>query len=548
MVRSFVKRGLSVIASKQTNIFSAAFFIILTTFISQVLGWLKYRLLASQFGASSEVGVFIASFRIPDFIFQVLIAGALTSAFIPVFSKFVEHHNEKEGYKFASTVASLGLVAYCVIAIPVIIFPYFFSSMIVPGYSHAEISLMANLTRVIMLAQIFFILGTIATGILQTFHRFLVAGVASALYNVGIILGIIFLAPSFGIYGVTIGALFGAFLFFFVQIPFVYRMGFKFIPRIRFDEDLKKLLKLMLPRSLTLLLTQISISASVYFTSFISARSLVIFDYAQTLMLAPVILFGQSIAQASFPALVVKRHDEKEFLSILVASFNQILYLTLPLSVLLIVLRIPIVRLFYGADRFDWQATLETGMTLAFFAVSIIAQALIYLLSRAFYAFKDAQTPFLITLISVIVNVFLSFIFIMVLHLPVFYLALSFSVANVVSIILLIIFINLRVKLPLVEIGLSVSKILVATLTMGFALYIPIKLLDQLVFDTTRTINLFILTGISSLAGLCSFLFFTWLLDIKEVYYIFAVIKKFSSRHKILKQLSELIDLPTHNP
>jgi putative peptidoglycan lipid II flippase len=224
------------------------------------------------------------------------------------------------------------------------------------------------------------------------------------------------------------------------------------------------------------------------------------------------------------------------------------MYLTLPISALLVVLRIPVVRLFFGAQRFDWDATVLTGLTLALLGISIAAQSAIYLFSRAFFALKDSQTPFFITLFSVLVNVSLSYYFILILKLPVYYLGISFTIGNIMSFILLLITLNAKITLPKLEIVITTMKILTATFVMGVALYIPIKLLDQLVFDTTRTVNLLILTGIASFTGIVAYIFFTWLLDIREAYYIIAVVKQFKNKDKIIKQISELLDGSKLNP
>ena len=258
--------------------------------------------------------------------------------------------------------------------------------------------------------------------------------------------------------------------------------------------------------------------------------------------MAPVVLFGQSIAQASFPSLSLKHDKKGEFLYIFLSSFTLILYLTFPVSAILAVLRIPVVRLFYGEKKLDWPATVDIGKTLAFFALCISAQALIYILSRAYFALKDTKTPFFITLAGVVVNIVSAYYFILVLKLQIYYLALSFSLASIFSIVLLIIFLDRKIVLPKQQMLYEVSKIGLATLIMGFALYIPIKLLDQLVFDTTRTINLIILTGIASFLGIISYIFFTWLLDIKEAYFVISVFRKFGSGKNILKQIDELID------
>src|SRR3989304_7641753 len=196
---------------------------------------------------------------------------------------------------------------------------------------------MANLMIIIQLSQVFFILGTIFTAMLQSFQHFVIPGLATAFYNFGIILGLIIFSHflGFGIYGATIGVLIGSILFFLIQIPLLFVTGFRFSPFLVFVPEIGKLFRLMVPRSLTLVISQIAATANVFFASFISARSLVIFDLAQTLAAAPVLLLGQSIAQASFPALSLKSENKEEFLAIFTRSFNQIIYLTLPISAIL---------------------------------------------------------------------------------------------------------------------------------------------------------------------------------------------------------------------
>lgn len=547
MVQSLVKKGLSAFVSKQTNIISAAFFIIITTVLSQILGLLKYRLLVSVFGASNDLGVFFASFRIPDLIFQVIVAGALSTSFIPIFSEYISKNKKSEAYAFTSSLITIGFATFIVVSVFIMLFSYQLSYLSAPGFSIQEREQMATLMKIIQISQIFFILGTIITAILQSFQHFLIAGIATSFYNLGIIIGIIVLTPFMGIYGAAYGALLGSILFFLVQLPGLKHTGFKYYLSFDMRNGVGKILKLMFPRSLTIIVSQLALMASLFFASFTSSRSYGIFELALTLVMAPVLLFGQSIAQASFPALSMKHENKEEFTSIFMSSFNQILYLTLPISAILIVLRIPVVRLAYGASRFDWAATVETGFTLALFSLSLFAQALIYLLSRGFFAFKDTKTPLFITLFSVIFYITFSYFAIIVNKLPISYLAFGYSISNIISIILLVIYINKKISLPKTEMIINTTKIGLAALIMGVTLYIPIKLLDQLVFDSTRTINLLILTGIASFVGIASYIFFTWLLDIKEASYIIDVLKQFRNRKKMLKQIGEIINGPNLN-
>lgn len=377
---------------------------------------------------------------------------------------------------------------------------------------------------------------------LQSFNYFLIPGLANALYNIGIIVGVYLFAPKFGIYGAAIGVVIGALLFFVAQIPSIISNGYFFKFKLSLDNGVDKVLRLMVPRSLTIGIAQVAITANVLFASIISARSIVIFDLALTLMAAPVFLFGQSIAQASFPTLSKVRDNMDEFRSVFMSSFNQILYLTLPISALFVVLRIPLVRLFYGSGRFDWEATLITGYTLALLSLSISAQAASLLVSRAFYAVHETKIPLIMTLISVLVNITISVYFVIILKLPIYYLALSFSIGNILGFLLMVVALDRKITLPKIDMFISASKIVISAFVTGIALYIPIKLLDQLVFDTTRTINLFILTGIASIIGFGAYLFFTWLLDIEEFNYLVSSARRFTFRNKLFQQIKELIN------
>jgi putative peptidoglycan lipid II flippase len=232
----------------------------------------------------------------------------------------------------------------------------------------------------------------------------------------------------------------------------------------------------------------------------------------------------------------------------------------MPVSVLFLVLRIPIVRLVFGAAAFDWMATVLTGRTLAFFALSIFASALVYLVTRAFFALQDTKTPLIIGTISTCVMIFLSVIFVLVwknnladyalnysgrirlIPVGVESLAFSYSIAAILNLILLLFFLNRRVKIFNYEFWISQVKIFLSVVVMGFALYVPIKLLDQLVFDTTRTINLLLLTGISSIIGFAIYFFLTWLLDVKEASTFLLMFKKVSGRKELIEESEKIID------
>ncbi len=548
MANSFLSKSLDLLTRRQTNILSAAFVIMVTVILSQVLGLIRQRLLVGIFGASNMLGIYLYSTQLPNTIFQLTIAAALSSAFIPVFSDYLAKGREKEAHKMASTLLFLGLSLFVVLSIILVIFAPQILQIFNLGsnFTPKQMDLMANLMRIIIAGQILFIVATFFTALLQSYNHFFVPGIAAALYNLGIIIGVIVLSPVVGIYSAAIGVVIGSLIFIVVQIPLARQVGFHFTPDFSYiqSEGVKKIGKLMWPRTLSVIIFQLGTLTVASFISFLSnpGRMNVIFDFAQTLAFAPVALFGQTIAQAAFPVLSREKDRPAEFRSTFINSFNQMLYLVLPVSVLFLVLRIPLVRLVFGASKFDWPATVATGETLALFSISIFSQALITLVLRAFYALHDTRIPLIIGGISTAILIFFGYLFIIVMHMNVQSLGLAFSIASLIQLIVLFLLLENRVggfgKSALLP---SWTKIFISSVLTGFALYIPIKLLDQLVFDTTRTVNLIVLTGISSLLGLSLYLFLTWFFDVKEAKAYVLMFKKAGNWQEILKKSQELL-------
>lgn len=554
MTRNIFKQGLSLLLRRQTNILSAAFVIMATVIISQILGLIRQRLLFSVFGASNTVGVYLASNRLPDLLFQVIIAGALYSAFIPVFSDFLVKGKEEEGHKMASALLMIGSVIFVFFSIVLFIFAPIFVRFINLGsqFSPDQMILMVSLMRVIIFSQILFIVGTFFSALLQSYSHFFIPGIAAAMYNLGIIFGIVVFSNSAGIFAPAYGSLIGSLLFIVVQLPMVKKIGFKFLPSLKIKTaGVLDVIHLMWPRVLTNGVFQLGSLATLALVSFITnpGRNYAILDVAQTLAFAPVSLIGQAIAQAAFPVLSRERERLGEFKVTFITSFTQMLYLILPISVLLLVLRIPVVRLVFGSGQFDWDATVLAGRILAFFSFGIFAQALIYLVSRGFYALHDTRIPLVVGTITTAFMVCLGSVFVLFYHLGVESIAFAYSISGIFNVIILFLLLDKKIggfgKKALI---VPFSKIFIASIFTAMALYIPIKLLDQLVFDTTKTINLFVLTGISSAAGLAIYVLTTWLLNVKEAMPFILLCKKVGNWREILRTSEEPIDGTRFNP
>lgn len=548
MVKLF-KSTLSLVTSRQNSILSAASVIMLTVFISRFLGLIRDWLLVTRF-TPQDLGVYIAAFRIPNMIFELLVMGALTSAFIPVFTTYLDTKGKNEAFSIASSVINLGVIAFAVFALVMLIFTNEISKMLAPGFSNVEIEQMVSFTRIIIVAQVFpLIIGTFFTGILQSMKNFLLPALAPVVYNIGIIIGIIVLSPIMGLYGPVIGVVLGAILFAAIQAPLVFSLGYRHHFKLNIHHaGTREVGKLMLPRTIGLAVSQIDTTIDLVLSTLLGSVSVTVFNFAQHLQQVPIGLFGASIAQATLPSLssTFAQNNKDEFKKIFFKAYHQILFFIIPVSAIMIVLRLPIVRLVFGIKSFlDLDTTIMISKTLALFSISLFAQSLVQLIARGFYALHDSKTPLILGALGVMTNTILSIIFVSVLHLDVWSLAVSTSIASIIHLFLLLIFFHGKIKLfDKWSLFLPTVKIFLSGAVTGLALYIPIKLLDQLVFDTTRTINLIILTSVSAFVGLSVYFFLAWFLEIDEMDIVFKLFKRIKAIKKgvILDTTQEVVN------
>lgn len=524
-----VKSIFSILSARQTNILSGAFILMLMVFASKFLGLIRDRLLVNTFDTATA-SIFFGAFKLPDLLFQLLIFGGLSVAFIPVFTEYLHQKDEKQAFFFAANILNLSFVFFVLAAAIGSVFVSPLNSLLVPGFSGEQKALTDELTRIILVAQIILVIGAFFIAISQSFQRFIVPALAPLFYNLGIIAGIIFLSPSQGIFGPAYGVVLGAVLHVLIQLPIVVGMGFRFKMTFNFLESgVRDVIRMMSVRNIGLAVEQINDSVSVALASLVSYSSVTLLTFAQHLQVVPIGLFGATMAQAALPVLSREhtRGEAKSFKITLLTTMHQILFLTLPATAILIVLRIPVVRLVFGASQFNWEDTVLTGLTVAFFAAGIAAQSVILLLVRGFYAFKDTKTPVTISVFAIFINILASLMFIQSFKLGVWSLGLSYSISTNLSALLLVFFLNKKVSgFSKRALFVPAAKMLLAALVSALALYIPIKALDQLVFDTTRTINLIILTGIAACFGLGIYLLLVWLLRVQELYTFIDLLKR----------------------
>ncbi len=534
--------------SKQTSVLSAATIIMLMVVTSRVLGLVRQRTLA-HFFVPQDLALFFAAFRLPDLIFEVLVFGTFSAAFIPVFTKALKK-GRKDAWLLAGTITNIGLLIFLVLAVVVIIFANQFYGFLAPGFGANHRDQIVLLSRILFAAQGFFVVSYVLTAVLESSRRFFVPAIAPLFYNIGIIAGTLFLSRPLGLLGPVVGVVLGAVLHFLIQLPFAWKLGFRFLPTIKIDNEVKRVGKLALPRIIEVSFLQITKTVELYLASVISTASYTYFTFGNSLQLLPVGLFGTSVAKAALPTLSRQADSPEEFRKTLFNALYQVSFLILPVSAVLIVLRIPLVRLIFGTDIFSWEATVQTGMVVSAFGAGVVFQALAALLARGFYALHDTKTPVVISVLAITLNIAADFILIKRFGLPAWGLAAAFSFSSLVQVLLLFLFISKKLSFRFsLKVIAPIIKAASASIISGGVMYFILKIFDKsawvkklsflgkldagrnipfekFVLDTKFTINLLALTIFVIVVGIITYYLISLILRSEELKYFSGLVKR----------------------
>lgn len=535
MVGRVFNNGKRFLMSTQKTILSAASIIAFTYGLSAILSLFRTRLLATYFGISEDLTVFYTADKIPSFIYSLIVVGTISTVFIPVFTDLLQK-SEKKAWRTASSMINVSVLAFGVLGALVFIFAVPIIRLLsVNRFTPEQVILGANLMRIMVGAQFILVLSSFVTSLLQSFKYFVLPAFAPVFYNIGMIVGIIILTPKYGIYGPAIGVSIGAVLHFMVQFPLIVKLKFPYYFAMDFkDKGLKEVLHLVPPRIFGSALIQVSSIVNNSLAIMVATSAAVIFKFADQLQSFPVNFFGASMALAALPTLSSKASGGfKDFKKTFLTTFHQMMYLVIPAAAILLVLRVPVVRIVFGAKQFPWDATIETALTLGLFSLSIFAQSGMYLLTRSFYALKDTSTPVKVNLFTITFSTLLSLFFIKVMNYGVWSIALSYSFAAILDLLILLYLLGKRIggfgTRRLFE---PFLKIIAAALLMSISLYLPMKLLDFVVFDTSRTLPLIFLTGVAGVFGMVSYLFFTWLFKVEEIQLFYKLARRITFKPK----------------
>lgn len=394
---SFLNRGSSVP--------TAAIIISGSYLLSRLLGLLRDRLLVSNFGIGPETDAYTAAFRVPELLFTLLVSGAFAVAFIPVFTQDYEK-NKQKAWELASTLLNLLTAVTLIIGVITFIFADPITRLVAPGFDEARHVLTVDLTRIMLITPFLFAVSSLWGSIAQSFHRFTIFALASVFYNLGIIFGIIFLAPDHSIYGVAYGVVIGAALQAVLQVFGLWGLGYRHKLSFNFwSKDVRKVVMLMIPRSIDQGIDQLSYMIETIIGSRLATGSLTSLYYANNLKNVPLVLIGNSIATAAFPTMAARaaKGAIERLIRDFVTNTRLILFLVIPAAIITVLMRGYIVRLLYGFG----DAT--TANTLGWFAGVIVFQALFFLIVRMFYAMQDTRTPLYTSMVALGFTVVLSF-------------------------------------------------------------------------------------------------------------------------------------------
>ncbi len=480
---------LNIFNSQYKSITGAALVLSGATLLSRVVGIIRDRVLAHYFGTGPIIDAYFAAFKIPDLVYNLLIVGALTAGFIPTFTKlFHQSEDGRAAWKLANNILNIAGTSLAILCLLGMFFTEPLAKIIAPGFSGENLVRVTNFTRLMFLSPFFLGISMVLGGVLQSLRRFTLYAIAPIFYNLGIVIGTTWLYKIWGDIGLPMGVVLGAMMHCGIQIIGAHQAGWRWQWRFKLnDQETKTIGKLMVPRTLGLGITQFNQVIITMLASMLPIGSISVYNLANNIQAVPIGVIGIPFALAIFPLLSASaiHDDKKQFVSYIVNTLRQVIFLITPLTILILLLRSQIVRVILGSGAFDWNSTINTADALAFFALGLTAQSIIPLLVRGFYALSDTKTPFVIGVISELVSIIFALLLMKPFGAP--GLAMAASIGVVLNAIML--FISLRNQ----SIGLGWSKLIplafqvsIAGVAMGltvqFIKYPLAKIFDQQYF------------------------------------------------------------------
>jgi putative peptidoglycan lipid II flippase len=494
---------------------------------SRILGYLRLKALAYVFGSNYQTDAYVAVHNIIDILYLLLAGGALSAAFIPVFTEYLVKEKKEEAYSVASSIANILIIASLAGILIWEFFTPFFVKIVAPGFDEKTNLLCSYLTRITLPMVIFTVLSALLSGILNSYQHFTAPSLAFIFYNIPIIIFTFFLGPKIGIVSVPYGVLLGSFLLVAIQVPFLIKKGvkYKFILDYK-SEGVRKIIKLFIPAMLGLSLSQINlILIPQFFASYFSDGVITYLNYANRIIMLPFGIFAVAISTAVFPTLSreIQENRKKDFQRTLSRAISSTFFFSLPSTFGLIILSNEIIKLLYWGGEFSLKDVKETGEILAFFSIGLFALSAIQVLTRGFYSQQDTSTPVKVGFVSLFINLGLCYSLgkssLKENGLP---LATSLTSLFNMSVLTFI----LRDKLNFKILFSSFSKSLFSSLGMGIFIFILNNILKNFLKGGFLSLIFLKISILMFLGGIVYFIF-SLILKSEDSLTIFKILKKF---------------------
>lgn len=515
--------------SSEQGLQGAAVLLMVTMLLSNILGFLRDALLANVL-PFSVLDTYYAAFRLPDLLFNLFILGAISSAFIPVFTDIKTKQGEAASWRVANNLLNTALVVLIAAGIVLYILMPKIMPLFVPDFPADKIAATIPLARILLISPLFFALSYIASGILNVYNRFFSYSIAPLVYNLSIVVGGI-LSRHFGITAVAVAVVVGAFLHLLAQVPALVIVRYRYRPVLDWrDKSLGRIIRLMVPRSISLGMGQLVLVAFTRIGSGLPSGSITIYNLTNNFQTTPTAIFAASIATSIFPTLVASstRDDQGRFRTVLTESIRGMLFFTVPSMVLLWVVRAHTIRLYLALNGKTWTETIRAIDTFQWFILSLAAQGLSIMLMRAYYARQETRQPLLIAIASGVIAIAAAY-GLTALYPDVPSLSLAFTVSSVVEALIFWIAFRLRwpelIDVPAVfrtggiTIAMSIAAGLLARLTLSIVsdgLFIP-----PVGLGTEHVIPLFIALVAASVVGVTSYLGLAYAFERDELRWLF---------------------------
>ena len=414
----YASEALRVLSSEVRGLQSAAYVLAIFALFSSLLGLLRERIFAHTFGADITLDLYNAAFSIPDLL--LVLIGALVSVYVLI--PELARRNDALQRDYIDTIA-IGFSFLSIVAcgIAAIFAPFVLERLFPELASAGHLPALVALTRVLLLQPIFLGISNIFAAITQSRRRYFLYAISPLLYNLGIIFGAVALYPRFGILGLALGVVAGAFLHAAIQAPSIIADGFfRRAPRFEGMRTLLSTVMISLPRAFTLSMNQVAFIGLKALAGMLSTGSIATFMYAYNLQAVPLAIIGASYSVAAFPGLAaaLAKGERTHFIEYVSVAARYVVFWSLPAIALIIVLRAHIVRVILGSGAFDWTDTRLTAAAFALFSISLVAQGLTLLIVRAYYAAGRSFVPFFVSSLVAVLTVALGAASIGALHIP----------------------------------------------------------------------------------------------------------------------------------